>query len=125
MMQLVKKFWSDEAGFLVSLELILAALLLVIGLVAGMQVLRDEVVEELADTAQAIGAINQSFQIAGVQSVAGATLSLGVSGVGSTTFTDVVDDYDGALSVNDLTVDIVGPALATTQVVTKTESAGT
>ena len=121
MLQLVKKFWSDEAGFLVSLELILAALLLVIGLVAGLQVLRDEVVQELTDTAQAIGAINQSFQIAGVQSVAGATLSLGVSGVGSSTFTDLVDDYDGALSVNDQTVVIVGPALATTQVTTKTE----
>ncbi len=121
MLQLVKKFWCDEAGFLVSLELILAALLLVIGLVAGLQVLRDEVVQELTDTAQAIGAINQSFQIAGVQSVAGATLSLGVSGVGSSTFTDLVDDYDGALSVNDQTVVIVGPALATTQVTTKTE----
>lgn len=63
----LKKFWNDEAGFVVTVEMILVATVLVIGLVAGLTVLRDSVLSELSDTAQAFGAVDQSFGVSGAK----------------------------------------------------------
>lgn len=61
-----KKLLSDESGFVVSTELILVATILVIGMIVGMTTLRDQVVIELADVADAISALDQSYQISDV-----------------------------------------------------------
>ncbi|WP_254512714.1 Flp family type IVb pilin [Anatilimnocola floriformis] len=66
MKNLVRKLWKDEGGFVVSVELILIVTILVIGLVSGWTMLRDAVLAELADTANAIGATDQSFEVSGV-----------------------------------------------------------
>ncbi len=66
----MKKFWNDEAGFVVTVEMILVATVLVIGLVAGLTVLRDAVLSELTDTAQAFGVINQSYAVNSATNVA-------------------------------------------------------
>jgi len=63
MKNVMKKFWNDEAGFVVTVEMILVATVLVIGLVSGLTLLRDSVLEELSDTAQAFGAVDQSYSI--------------------------------------------------------------
>ena len=55
-MSKVRQLWEDESGSLNAAELILLATLLVIGLVPGVAILRDAVLEEMADTAQAISA---------------------------------------------------------------------
>lgn len=65
-MSILKRFWKDEAGFVITTELILIAVILVIGLIAGLTTLRDQVVQELGDLATAIGAINQSYSFSGV-----------------------------------------------------------
>src|SRR3954467_14006037 len=65
-MSIVKRLWKDETGFVISTELILIATILVIGLIAGLTTLRDQVVQELGDLATAIGAINQSYSFSGV-----------------------------------------------------------
>lgn len=61
----IRKLWNDEAGFVVTVEMILVATLLVIGLVSGITMLRDAVLAELGDTAAAFGAIDQSFTAGG------------------------------------------------------------
>jgi Flp pilus assembly pilin Flp len=66
MKSMLKKFWNDEAGFVVTVEMILVATVLVIGLVAGLAQLRDAVNAELADTAAAFGSIDQSFSVGSV-----------------------------------------------------------
>lgn len=53
---------QDESGFVISTELMLVATLLVIGMIVGMVTLRDNVVTELADVADAISAMDQSHQ---------------------------------------------------------------
>ena len=53
---MLNRFWSDEAGFIVSTELILIATILVIGMLVGLVSVRDQVVQELADVAEAIKA---------------------------------------------------------------------
>lgn len=57
----MKKLWSDEAGFIVSAELVLIATIMVIGLIVGLATVRDQVIQELADVAAAISNINQSY----------------------------------------------------------------
>jgi Flp pilus assembly pilin Flp len=66
MKKMFLSLWNDEAGFIVSAELILVATLLVIGMIVGLQTVRDTVITELADTATAIGQINQSYSYGGV-----------------------------------------------------------
>ena len=61
-----RKLWNDEAGFIVSAELVLIATILVIGMIVGLVTIRDQVVQELADVAGAISQINQSYSFSGV-----------------------------------------------------------
>jgi Flp pilus assembly pilin Flp len=72
-MKLCMKLWSDENGFVVSSELILVATLLVIGMVTGLSTVRDQVVQELGDVADAISEINNSYSFSGVSAHAGST----------------------------------------------------
>lgn len=62
---MLRKLWKDEAGFVISAELVLVATLLVIGLVVGLTELRNQVVEELADVAMAIGYVSQGYEVYG------------------------------------------------------------
>ena len=65
-MRMWKGLWNDEAGFIVSSELILIATVVVVGLVVGLATLRDNIVNELADVADALSEVTQSFSFSGV-----------------------------------------------------------
>ncbi len=65
MKKLLSRFWRDEAGFVISSELVLVATILVIGLISGLTSVRDQVVQELGDTALAVAQVNQSYTYAG------------------------------------------------------------
>ncbi len=73
------RFWRDEEGFVTSTELIFISTIAVIGLVAGLTTVRDQVILELADIADAVSELDQSFTYAAVTatvgSVAGSTFS--------------------------------------------------
>ena len=64
---MMKNLWNDEAGFIVSVELILVAVILVIGLVTGLSAVRNAVLEELEELGDAILAINNSYYFGGSQ----------------------------------------------------------
>jgi len=66
MKALLCRLWNDESGAIVSAEIVLIASILVIGVIVGLKSLRDSVVTELADVAQAISNFNQSFSFSGV-----------------------------------------------------------
>ena len=68
-MKVLHRLWADDAGFVVSTELVLVATILVIGLIVGLTALRNQVVQELADLAQAIANVNQSYEYAGILKV--------------------------------------------------------
>ena len=57
---LTNKLLNDENGFLVSAELVLIFTLVFCGVSVGISVVRDSIVQELGDVAEAIGALNQS-----------------------------------------------------------------
>jgi len=60
------KLWNDEAGFIVSAELVLIATILVLGMIVGLVSVRDQVVQELGDIALAFGRINTSYSFSGI-----------------------------------------------------------
>lgn len=66
MKQLLVQFWVEEEGFVVSAELVLLLTLLLIGMLVGLQSLRDSTVAEAADVAAAIGTLNQSYSYGGL-----------------------------------------------------------
>ena len=72
-MNLLRRLWDDEAGFVVSAELVLVGTMLVIGAVVGLTSVRNQVVQELGDLAIAIGNVNQSYEYSGVIGHAAAT----------------------------------------------------
>jgi hypothetical protein len=67
------KLWNDEAGFVVSAELVLIATILVLGMIVGLASVRDQVVQELGDVALAFGRINQSYSFSGITGHTSAT----------------------------------------------------
>ncbi len=62
---MLRALLNDEAGFVVSAELVLIATLLVIGLIVGLSEVQHAVVAELNDVADAIGNVNQSYYYTG------------------------------------------------------------
>src|SRR5438477_1203531 len=57
---------SEQDGAIISAELMLITTILVIGVIVGLKSVRDSVVSELADVAQAFGNMDQSFSFSGI-----------------------------------------------------------
>ncbi len=93
-MRLLQNLWKDEAGFVVSTELVLIATILVIGMIVGLATVRNAVVQELGDVAMAIGNINQSFQYSGVTGRANSSATAGSFFTDNTDFCDGLDGVD-------------------------------
>ena len=85
-MKLVNRLWNEEVGAIVSAEIMLVATILVIGMIVGLKSVRDSVVTELADVAQAFANVSQSYSYSGVAG------HHAFSGAGS--FTDASDFCD-------------------------------
>jgi len=62
---MMKRLWSEETGAIVSAEIMLIMSILVLGVVVGLKSVRDSVVTELADVAQALANVDQSIYYSG------------------------------------------------------------
>jgi hypothetical protein len=82
---------KDEAGFIVSAELVLVATISVLSLVVGLCEIAHAANEELNDVSEAIGSLNQSFQFGGFRSKKCDCVDCFVAG---SKFRDSVDDCD-------------------------------
>jgi hypothetical protein len=58
---------NDEHGFLVSAEMVLIFTLIFCAAAVGFAVIRDSLVQELGDVAEAIGALDQSYNYRSVR----------------------------------------------------------
>ncbi|HWL09866.1 MAG TPA: hypothetical protein VNQ76_15780 [Planctomicrobium sp.] len=91
---MIRQLLNDEAGFIVSAELVLVSTILVIGLIVGLSQVQYAVVEELNDVARAIGNLNQSYGYTGFTAVkTGGAWKSFTRGSG---FGDTTDACDGA-----------------------------
>lgn len=89
---MVRNFWNDENGFLISAELVIVATLLVLGLIVGYVQLQVAVLGELGDLACALSSFNQSYSVPTTQVVKGTH----IINVGGSSFRDEVDQCDCA-----------------------------
>ncbi len=64
-MSVFHALWHDEAGFIVSAELVLVATICVLGLIVGLSEVSWGLNEELEDVGSAFGSVNQSFSYRG------------------------------------------------------------
>jgi Flp pilus assembly pilin Flp len=107
---MLSSFWAEEAGATYTMEVILVATLVVIGLTVGLGRLRVALQDELCDIANAIGSLNQSFIVP-----AGDVCSCGVFTSGSGFLDDTehcdcdcidicgdVKDHNGSLDKSDV-----------------------
>ena len=67
MQNLMNQLWRDEAGFVVSAELILVATIGVLSLVVGLAEISHGVNQELEDVGAAFGAVQQSYVYRGLR----------------------------------------------------------
>jgi len=58
---MLRKLWNDEAGFVISAELVLVLTIGVLAMVVGLNAVAKSVTMELNDVGNAIGAIDQSY----------------------------------------------------------------
>ena len=65
-MLLPLKLLRDDAGFVVSSELVLLGSITVLGLITGLTTMRDQVVQEVGDVADAFSEINQSYSYSAI-----------------------------------------------------------
>ena len=65
MSTIATQLWHDEAGFIVSSELILVSTITVLAMIVGLSEVAHAVNQELEDVASAFGAVNQSYAYAG------------------------------------------------------------
>ena len=91
----MRKLFNDEAGFVVSAELVLVLTIAVLGLAVGLTAVRDSISQELVDLSDAFGAVNQTFNVVGLSKTknggAAASFHARVGGFG---FNDNADDCD-------------------------------
>ncbi len=92
MLKLIAALNRDEAGFIVSGELILIATIAVLSMVVGLSELSNNVNEELEDVGSAIGALNQSYCYHMPRGHKGS--------MAGSTFHDRADDCDGQFDIN-------------------------
>ncbi len=60
--------WKDEDGVILSAELVLIGTILIVGMVVGLVELQSAVVAELSDLGDALGNLDQSYQVPGITS---------------------------------------------------------
>jgi len=100
MRSLFAQLLRDDRGFVVSAELILVATVVVLGLIAGLATLRNQLVQELGDSAMATSQLNQGYSYSTDINGEGNSTTLTYGDVvieisiGDSTYTDLADVGD-------------------------------
>ena len=76
-MSLLKVLWHDQRGFVYSMDVILVSTILALGTIVGLVCLRDQVLQELSDVANAVGSLNQSYSYSSRTITAGSFSAIG------------------------------------------------
>lgn len=92
MKYLVANLWHDEAGFVISAELILVSTVTVLAMVVGLSEVAYGINQELEDTGSSFGSINQSYRYTGMTGH--------VSDASGSNFRDLVDFCDAAGNIS-------------------------
>lgn len=89
------KLWRDEAGFVISAELVLVLTIAVLAMIVGLSEVAVAVNTELNDLSNAFGALDQSYVYTGFKAMGDCKVKSAFAG---SSFQDKVDDCDYNLS---------------------------
>lgn len=64
---IMRKLMQDEAGFVITAELVLVLTIAVLGMVVGLTAVRDAITNEMNDLSHAFGAVNQTYNVVGIR----------------------------------------------------------
>jgi hypothetical protein len=70
---MVQSLWEDDSGAILTLEIVLIATVVLLGVLTGLAALRDGIITELADLGGSISNLDQSYVIHGAVSHSSAT----------------------------------------------------
>lgn len=76
---MLMQLWNDDAGYIVTTEMLLIFVILVLGLIAGLANLRMAIVNELTESGLALLNLNQGYTIAGLSGCSGSSAGSGVT----------------------------------------------
>ncbi len=93
---MLKNLWIDEAGFVISAELVLVLTIAVLGTIVGLSHVVMAVNQELSDVASAIGSLDQSFTFTGFTCCK--KNGVNTSATAGSFFIDTPDDCDCSTS---------------------------
>ena len=65
-MRHLQTLWTDEAGFILSAELVVISTVVVLGLITGLKCVQTALVGEMKDVAGAFDSLNQSYYFTGM-----------------------------------------------------------
>ncbi|WP_417388456.1 hypothetical protein [Gimesia sp.] len=88
---MLNQLWNDEAGFVISAELVLVLTIAVLAMIVGLSEVAVAVNTELNDISNAIGSLNQSYAYTGFRA---STDGKTKSHYAGSRFNDAVDDCD-------------------------------
>ena len=81
MKNMFRNLWNDDAGFIVSGEIVFLFTITVIGLIVGWVHVRNAVTAELTDIGNSISALNQSYSFDGIATTCANTNQVTGSGL--------------------------------------------
>jgi len=87
---MLKNLWNDEAGVIISAELVLVLSIAVLAMVVGLSEVAVAINTELNDLSNAFGALNQSFSVTGFRANEGKPKSA----YAGSAWADSTDDCD-------------------------------
>lgn len=96
---MLKSLWRDEAGVILSAELVLIGTILILGMIVGLVELQCSLVAELSDLSSAFGNLDQSYRVSGFASYKSyGSVKARTHGA---SYSDVADacDCDGNMSI--------------------------
>lgn len=105
MRSLFSRLWNDDAGFIVSAELLFLFTITVLGLLVGWVSVRNAVVTELVEVANAIQSLDQSYSYLGI------TTNCATSSTAGSSFTD--NQYVEIVTIG---VPVANPGISTLNV---------
>jgi hypothetical protein len=95
---MLRKLWSDDCGStLVTSEILFIFAILVLGVIAGFVALRQAIISELTESAQALLALNQSFSFSGQSNCEAITFGSSASDTSNTINEFSVSAFNGGI----------------------------
>jgi hypothetical protein len=95
MFSILKTLWKDDSGVILTMEIILIATVILLGVLAGLATLRDGIITEMADIGGSLSNLDQSYVLHGAVSHSSAT-----AGTVFNDLNDFGDDPNDPIVVN-------------------------